>query len=72
MSIEKFSGQFKNESRGCTVLVNSTIQSIKEFDVLGLYVYLCSKPESWAPNVQEIMNHTGYSKQKTYRLINKL
>lgn len=72
MSVEKFSGQFKNETKGCTVVINSTIQSIKEFDVLGLYVYLCSKPESWQPNAKEIMHHTGYSKDKTYRLINRL
>lgn len=72
MSIEKFSGQFKNESRGCTVLINETIQSIKDFSVLGLYAYLCSKPETWEPNVLEIMRHTGYSKQKTYRLITAL
>ncbi len=72
MSIEKFSGQFRNESRGCTVLINETVQAILDFSVLGLYTYLCSKPETWEPNVIEIMRHTGYSKQKTYRLINAL
>lgn len=72
MSIEKFTGQFKNEARGCTVVINSTIQAITKFDVLGLYVYLCSKPETWAPNAKELMRHTGYSKDKIYRLINDL
>ena len=72
MSIEKFTGQFKNEARGCTVVINSTIQAITKFDVLGLYVYLCSKPETWAPNAKELMRHTGYSKEKIYRLIKDL
>lgn len=72
MSIEKFSGQFKNHSRGCTVVLTKTVQEIKDFDVLGLYVYLCSKPESWSPNALELMNQTGYGKNKIYRLINAL
>lgn len=72
MSIEKFSGRFKNEARGCTVIINSTIQAVTKFDVLGLYVYLCSKPETWAPNAKELMRHTGCSKEKIYRLIKDL
>ncbi len=70
--IEKFSGSFKNESQGFTVLLNQTIQSIKEFDLLGLYTYLASKPNIWEPNVKELCRHTGYSKDKIYRLINGL
>jgi len=72
MSIEKFKGKFTNESNGCTTLINSTIQNIKDFTVLGLYVYLCSKPDSWEPNYKELMFHTTYSKGKVYKLLNKL
>lgn len=72
MSIEKFSGTFSSEANGVTVLINSVIQSIKDFSVLGLYTYLASKPDTWEPNYKELMRHTGYSKDKIYRLINAL
>src|ERR1700733_1016537 len=70
--IEKFSGNYRNETQGFTILLTETIQSIKEFDVLGLYVYLASKPNTWEPNAKELGGHTGYSKDKIYRLINRL
>lgn len=70
--IEKYNATFVNETRGFTVLSSLVIQFITEFDVLGLYVYLASKPESWKPNPKELIRHTGYSKDKVYRLINRL
>lgn len=72
MSIEKFSGKFSSEAKGVTVLVNSVVQSIKDFNVLGLYVYLASMPDTWKPNAKELMKHTSFSKNKIYRLISAL
>lgn len=72
MSIEKFNGKFSSEANGVTVLINSVVQSIKDFSVLGIYTYLASKPDTWEPNAKELMKHTGYSKDKIYRLINAL
>lgn len=72
MAIEKFKMQFVNETQGFTILLTQVIQSIKELDVLGLYVYLASKPPSWKPHPKELIEHTKYSKDKIYRLINRL
>lgn len=72
MAIEKFTGEFVNNTKGFTTLLTKVVQSITEFDVLGLYVYLCSLPETWQPNAKHLMKHTGYSKDKIYRLLNRL
>ena len=72
MAIEKFSGKFTNEANGCTTLINSTIQNITDLNVLGLYTYLCSKPDSWEPNYKEIMNHFKLTKTTTYKYLNKM
>jgi len=72
MSIEKFTGQFKNEANGVTILINSTIEAIKDVEALGLYVYLCSKPDAWKIHYREIMRHFNIGKEKAYRLLNTL
>ena len=72
MAIEKFSGKFTSEANGCTVLVNSTIQNIDDLHVLGLYTYLCSKPDSWQPNYKELMTHFHLTKTTTYKYLNKM
>lgn len=40
--IEKFSGSLGDVSGGCTILINKTIQSIKDPVALGVYCYICS------------------------------
>lgn len=72
MAVEKFKGRFTNEANGCTTLINSTIQGITDITVLGLYTYLCSKPDSWEPNHKELMSHFGLTKTTTYKYLNKL
>lgn len=72
MSIEKFSGQFKNEAKGVTILINSTIEQIKNAETLGVYVYLATKPDTWKIHYREIMRHFKIGKEKTYRLLNTL
>lgn len=71
-NIEKFSGRMDKEDSGCTIIVNETIQGIKDLEVCGLYVYLCSRPPNWVICVQEIRNHSGLGKNKVYQLLNKL
>ncbi len=72
MAIEKFRGKFTNEANGCTTLINSTVQTILDINVLGLYAYLCTKPDTWQPNPKEIMSHFGLTKTTTYKYLNKL
>lgn len=72
MAIEKFKGRFTNEANGCTTLVNETIQNISDLMVLGLYTYLCTKPDTWEPNYKEIMSHFKLTKTTTYKYLNKM
>lgn len=72
MSIEKFSGKMNKEDLGCTIIVNETIQSITDHKLLGLYVYLLTKPNDWVIHYKEIMNHFSISKDMAYKLINGL
>jgi len=72
MSIEKFTGQFKNEANGVTVLINSTIQRITNAEALGLYVYLSSKPDDWKIHYKEIMAHFNIGRNKAYSLLESL
>jgi hypothetical protein len=71
-TIEKFTGTFNKEDTGCTISVNSTIQSITDINVLGLYAYLLSKPNDWKIYPKEIQKHFKIGKNKTYALLNKL
>lgn len=72
MSIEKFHGTFSKEDGGVTIAMSKTIQAIKDFSTLGLYIYLCSKPHTWAPNVKELMRQGGCGRDKVYRMLNDL
>ena len=72
MSIEKFSGSFTKEDNGCSIVINETIQGIKDPAALGIYCYLITKPPTWEPNIKELMTHFDMSKDKTYRLIDHL
>lgn len=72
MSIEKFTGILRKEDHGFTMLVNSTVQNIKDLSVLGLYCYLASKPEGWKINAKEIRSHFKIGKDKVYALITHL
>jgi len=72
MTVEKFTGSFEKEDLGCTIMVNETIQSITDPDVLGLYCYLLTKPNTWTIKAQEIMNHFKMGNKRTYSLLRKL
>jgi predicted transcriptional regulator len=70
--IEKFEGQFSKEDLGCTIIVNSTFQSIRDLQTLAVYSYLISKPNSWRINPKELINHFNSSKNVIYRILNNL
>jgi hypothetical protein len=72
MSIEKFTGSFEKEESGCTIIINQTIQSIKDCAVLGVYVHLLSRPPGWNINAKNLIDHFGSSKKKIYGILNKL
>lgn len=72
MSVQKFTGSFSKEKGGCTSLVNSTVQSIMDMNVLAIYCYLMTKPDDWQINPKEIMNHFGSGKDKVYKALTAL
>ncbi|CAB4148559.1 hypothetical protein UFOVP855_38 [uncultured Caudovirales phage] len=72
MTIEKFSGSFNKEESGCTIVVNSTIQDIKDINCLAIYSYLVTKPPGWIINAKEVASHFSMSKDRLYKTINKL
>jgi hypothetical protein len=72
MAIEKFEGTFAKEDGGCTIVINQTIQSIRDPYILGLYVYLLTKPPSWNLHYKEIMRHFDCSKDMAYKMLNGL
>lgn len=71
-NIEKFSGEFEKEELGVSILVNETINVIKDVDVLGVYCFLASRPPTWNINPKHLMTHFNCGKNKIYRLLNEL
>lgn len=71
-NIEKFDGSFEKEESGCTILVNQTINSIKNFAALGFYSYLMCRPTNWRVNVKHIAKEKECTTDSIYKLINKL
>ena len=58
MSIEKSTPNYlKQEELSYTVLINETINLIKDGFALGIYTYLSSKPAGWNICKKELMNH---------------
>lgn len=71
-NIEKFEGSFSTEQGGCSVLINSTLQSITDGFALGIYCYLMSLPNTWKLNVHHLANHFGCGKDKIYKYLRLL
>ena len=70
--IEKFKGNFTDVKGGCTVSINTTIQSLTDVYELAFYSYLLSKPQDWEINHKELMSHFKLGKNKVYRVLNGL
>lgn len=63
---------FTKEELDLTCLDNFIIQSVTDLDVLGLYAFLEAQSEDFKINAKSLMKVFGVSKQKIYRLLNKL
>ncbi len=68
-SIEKFEGTFDKEESGCTILLNETINLIKNLEAGGLYMYLMARPPSWKLNAKHLASEFGCNKDKIYKLL---
>lgn len=71
-NIDKFDGSFDKEESGCTILVNETINNIKDFSALGIYTYLLCRPKTWKLNVKHLAALFTCSKDTIYKIIDKL
>lgn len=70
--IEKFKGKFDEIDGGCTVIYTKSLQLIKNTDNLAIYTYLCSKPQDWIINAEEISSHFNIGIKKVYRALKDL
>lgn len=70
--IEKFSGLLKKEDGGFTTVLNQTIRSIKNLEVLGLYLHLASLPPTWNINAKQLREYFNCGRDKMYQLLNAL
>lgn len=71
-NIEKFEGEFEKEESGCSILINSTVNYIKDLDVLGLYCYLSCRPPKWRIHPKHLIKNFNCGKDKIYRLLGDL
>jgi predicted transcriptional regulator len=66
-NIEKFTGSFSKEDGGCTIIVNSTINSIPDAFSCGLYTYLLCRPDNWKLNPKQLAEHYSCDKKTIYK-----
>jgi hypothetical protein len=71
-NIEKFTGSFSTEQQGCSIFINSTINSITDGFALGIYTYLMCRPSNWQLNARQLSNHFGCGRDKIYKYLNFL
>lgn len=65
--IEKFKGKFNEIDGGCTVIHTKSLALISNVDNLAIYTYLCSKPENWIINAEEISSHFSIGIKRVYK-----
>jgi hypothetical protein len=70
--VDKFDGSFDQEESGCTIVINQTVNSIKDLAAGGLYMYLLCRPKTWNLNIKHLTTLFNCSKDKIYRLIDVL
>lgn len=70
--IEKFSGKFDEIKGGCTVIHTQSLQLINNIENLAIYTYLCSKPQDWIINAEEISRHFSIGIKKVYKALKDL
>ena len=67
VTIEKFSGSFSSQKGGCTIVVNSTINSITNPYALAIYSYLICRPDTWELNVKQLSTHFDCGRNTIYK-----
>lgn len=70
--IEKFKGKFDEVEGGCTVIHTKSIQLLNKIENLSIYTYLCSKPQNWIINAEEISKHFSMGIKKVYKALKDL
>lgn len=70
--IEKFEGTFEKEELGVTIILNASINEIRNPEALGLYVYLLARPPGWKLNIKHLAEHFECGVDKMYRILNYL
>jgi len=70
--IEKFSGDFGKEDHGCSIIINQTMNNIRDLDAAGMYAYLSCRPETWKINAKHLKDHFKCGKDKIYSTLTKL
>jgi hypothetical protein len=71
-NIEKWTGSFSKADGGCTIIINSIINSIKDGFTLGLYSYLLCRPVNWKLNAQHLAEHFCCDKARIYKSLTLL
>lgn len=72
MAIEKYVGKFSKEDSGCTIVINKTINSIRNDSALAMYIYLSCRPNDWDLNIKQLKEHFTWGKDKTYKSLTEL
>jgi len=72
VTIEKFSGSFSNQKGGCTIIVNSTINSLTNVYSLAIYSYLICRPDTWELNAKQLAFHFKCGKNTIYKALKTL
>ena len=61
-----------NHDGGCTIIHTKSLQLLNKIDNLSIYTYLCSKPESWIINAEEISRHFDIGIKRVYKALKDL
>ncbi len=73
VNIQKFDqSDFSQESCNFTQLSNTVIQNIQNSFAYHVWSYLQSKPPTWIPNRQELINHFRMSEERISKILNFL
>jgi predicted transcriptional regulator len=71
-TIEKFTGSFSTQKGGCTIIVNSTINSITNVHALSVYAYLICRPDTWQLNARQLASHLNCGRNTIYKALTYL
>jgi len=67
MAVEKF--RLTKESNNYTIISNSILQKLNNYEALGLYCYLCSLPDNWIFYKDQLMKHGNMGRDKLAKLL---